>query len=127
LISDGFPTGDTVSVRTVIERAKAANVSVFTVIVPSFEYGGYGKPLPTILDLSGIVEETGGINVYATDKNYTQALRLIGEDVLSRYLLAFYPARDKRRDGNFHNLRVEVGEGLRVKQGRTGYVARGLQ
>src|SRR2546423_5118143 len=34
VITDGFATGDTVSARTVIERANAANVSVFSVTMP---------------------------------------------------------------------------------------------
>src|SRR6185369_9992668 len=80
LITDGFPTGDTVSARTVIERANAANISVFSVTMPSFSsgyLGTNGKPIPTILDVSGLVEETGGTNVYATDKNYVEAFKLI--------------------------------------------------
>jgi len=130
VITDGFPNSDKVSAQTVIERANAANVSVFSVTMPSFSFGYtamYGKPLPTILDVSGIVEETGGINVYATDKNYTEALKFIGEEILSRYLLAFYPAKNLRRDANFHKLRVEVRPGLTVSQSRTGYVGNGLQ
>jgi Ca-activated chloride channel family protein len=130
VITDGFATGDTVSARTVIERANAANVSVFSVTMPSFSFpylAIYGKPLPTILDLSGIVEETGGINVYATDKNYTEALKLISEEILSRYLLAFYPAKDKRHDGNFHKLRIEVRPGLIISQSRPGYTGDGRQ
>jgi len=130
VITDGFPNGDTVSWQTAIQRAHAANVSVFSVTMPSFSFGYqaiYGQPLPTILDASGIVEETGGINVYATDKNYAAALKLIGEEILSRYLLGFYPAKDKRRDGNFYKLRVEVRPGLTVSQTRTGYKGNGPQ
>ena len=128
VITDGFPNGDKVSAQTVIERANAANVSVFSVTIPSFSFGYMdGKPLPTILDVSGIVDETGGINVYATDKNYTEALKLIGQEIQSRYRLAFYPAKEKRRDGNFHKLRVEVRPGLTVSQSRAGYGVNGLQ
>jgi VWFA-related protein len=130
VITDGFPNGDMVSARTAIERANAANVSVFSVTMPSFSFqymAMNGKPLPTILDVSGIVEQTGGINVYATDMNYTDAFKLIGEEMLSRYLLAFYPSKDKRRDGNFYKLRVEVRPGLTVSQSRTGYKGNGPQ
>src|SRR2546429_3252838 len=38
VITDGFPNGDKVSARTVIERANAANVSVFSVTMPSFSF-----------------------------------------------------------------------------------------
>lgn len=124
VISDGFPTGDIVSPRTVIERANAANVSIYSVTMPSFSFGygeAYGKPLPTMLDLSGLVEKTGGVNVYATGGGYDEALRAISEEVMSRYVLAFYPGRGKRRDGNFHQLRVEVSAGLTVTQSRRQY------
>lgn len=130
VISDGFPTGDLISPRTVIERANAANVSVYSVTMPSFSYTyaeAYGKPLPTILDLSRLVEKTGGVNVYAPDNNYTDAFKSISEEVLSRYVLAFYPSNEQRRDGNLHTLRIEVPEGLTVSQSRQGFAGKGPQ
>ena len=130
VISDGFPTGDTVSPSTVIERANAANVTIYSVTMPSFSFipaSAQGEPLPTIFDLSGMVEKTGGVNVYATDKNYTAAFKAIGEEVLSRYVVAFYPSKEKRRDGNYHTLRIEAPEGLTVSQSRTGYSGEGLR
>ena len=36
VITDGFPCGDTVAAATVIERANAADVNVYTVTLPSF-------------------------------------------------------------------------------------------
>src|SRR5690349_17612154 len=36
VVTDGFPVGDTVSAPTVIERANAADVSVFVVTLPSY-------------------------------------------------------------------------------------------
>lgn len=130
VISDGFPVGDTVSPRTVIERANAANVTVYTVTMPSYSPGysaTSGRPLPTILDLSGLVEETGGMNVYVTDMNYVDALKAVSKEVLSRYVLAFYPDRRKRRDGGFHKLRIEAPGGMSVNQSRQGYAGKDLR
>lgn len=130
VVSDGFPTGDTVSPDTVIERANAADVVVYTLTMPSYSPGyaaGYGRPLPTILDLSGLAEETGGVNVYATDGNYVDALKTISKEVLSRYVLAFYPDREKRQDSNFHKLRVKAPDGMTVSQSRHGYAGKGTQ
>lgn len=126
VISDGFPTGDTVSARTVIERANAANVSVYSVTMPSFSfnYASHGRPLPTILDISGLVAETGGVGVYATDQNYTDAFKSIREQVLSKYVIAFYPNKEKR-DGQFHKLRIAAPGGLNVSQSRQGYEGKG--
>ena len=123
LITDGFPVGDTVAPRTVIERANAADVSVYTVTMPSFSLSGGGAPLPTILDISGLAALTGGRNVYATGDSYEELFRSLAEEVTSSYVLAFYPSEEKRYDGRFHAVRVEGPPALTVRQGRPGYVA----
>jgi Ca-activated chloride channel family protein len=124
VISDGFPTGDTVSPPTVIERANAANVTVYTVTMPSYGYAGAGgRPVPTILDVSGLIAQTGGVNVYATGGDYAGALKAVSTEVLSRYVLAFYPDRGKRLDGNFHRLSVQVPNGMTVSLSRRGYAS----
>jgi len=128
VISDGFPAGDMVSPRIVIERANAADVTVYTVTMPSYSFGyaaAYGRPLPTILDLSGLAAETGGTNVYATDSDYVGAFKAISKEVLSQYVLAFYPEEGKRRDSAFHKLRVVVPAGLTASQSRQGYAGNG--
>lgn len=128
VISDGFPTGDTVSPPTVIERANAANVSVYTVTMPSYGYGAAGgRPVSTILDVSGMASQTGGVNVYATSGNYAEALKAVSTEVLSRYVLAFYPDREKRLDGNLHRLRIEAPAGLTVSLSRQGYAGKGAR
>lgn len=124
LISDGFPVGDTVAPATVIERANSADVSVYTVTLPSFSRITLSQsrtPLPTPLDVSGIATQTGGINIYATDKDFESLFRALAEDVASSYVLAFYPPQENRRDGKFHSVRVEVAPGLTVRQSRPGY------
>jgi Ca-activated chloride channel family protein len=126
VITDGFPVGDTVSPATVIERANQAEVSVYTVTLPSFSRllasaSPEHAPLPTPLDVSGLVEKTGGTNVYATEKDYGPLFKALAEEVTSTYVLAFYPPEEKRRDGRFHAIRVEAPRGLSVRQNRTGY------
>src|SRR2546423_12332190 len=74
VITDGFPVGDTVSPDTVIERANQAEVSVYSVTLPSYSRllasaSPERAPLPTPLDASGLVEKTGGTNVYADEKH----------------------------------------------------------
>jgi VWFA-related protein len=125
VITDGFPVGDTVAPQTVIERANAAEVSVYTVTLPSYSRllasVGTRAPLPTPLDVSGLVEKTGGSNLYADAKDYEPLFRALAEEVTSTYVLAFYPPEEKRRDGRFHTIRVEAPPGLSVRQNRTGY------
>jgi len=126
VITDGFPVGDTVSPSTVIERANEAEVSVYSVTLPSFSRlvasaTPARTPLPTPLDVSGLVERTGGANFYAVGDDYEPLFRALAEEVTSTYVLAFYPPEEKRRDGRSHAVRVEGPRGLFVRQNRTEY------
>ena len=126
VVTDGFPVGDTVSAATVIERANAADASVYVVTLPSYSrllVAADRTPLPTPLDISGLVEMTGGKNVYARDTEYEPLFRALAEEVTSSYVLAFYPPLEKRHDGRFHTLRVEGPGGLMLRQSRPGYQA----
>ncbi|MBA2733046.1 MAG: VWA domain-containing protein [Acidobacteria bacterium] len=124
VVTDGFPVGDTVSARTVIERANAADVSVYTVTLPSFSrmlVSTERQPLPTPLDVSGLAEKTGGTSVYATERDFGPLFRALAEEVTSSYILAFYPPEEKRRDGRLHTIRIEAPRGLTIRQSRPGY------
>ena len=126
VVTDGFPVGDTVSAKTVIERANAADVSVFVVTLPSYSRiiaSTAQTPLPTPLDVSGLAELTGGRNVYANEKDYAPLFRALAEEVSSAYVLAFYPPEEKRRDGKLHTIRVEGPRGLTLRQSRSEYRA----
>jgi VWFA-related protein len=126
VVTDGFPVGDTVAPQTVIERANAADVSVFVVTLPSFSRvmaSSTQTPLPTPLDVSGLAELTGDRNVYANEKDYAPLFRALAEEVSSAYVLAFYPPEEKRHDGKVHTIRVEGPRGLLLRQSRTEYRA----
>lgn len=126
VVTDGFPVGDTVAPQTVIERANAADVSVFVVTLPSYSRviaSSAQTPLPTPLDVSGLAEMTGGRNVYAIEKDYAPLFRALAEEVSSAYVLAFYPPEEKRRDGQLHTIRVEGPRGLTLRQSRSEYRA----
>jgi len=126
VVTDGFPVGDTVSARTVIERANAADASIYVVTLPSYSRmlpASTQTPLPTPLDVSGLADLTGGRSVYADENNYDSLFRALAEEVTSAYVLAFYPSEQKRRDGQFHNIRVDGPSGLTLRQSRSGFQA----
>lgn len=130
IVTDGFPVGDTVSARTVIERANAADASVYVVTLPSYSRmlpASTKNPLPTPLDVSGLADLTGGRSVYAEENNYDALFRALAEEVTSAYVMAFYPAEQKRRDGQFHNIRVDGPGGLTLRQSRPGFQAEGQE
>src|SRR2546426_1250609 len=124
VITDGFPVGDTVSPDTVIERANAADTSVYVVTMPSYSrmlVSAQMTPLPTPLDVSGLVEKTGGRSVYANEKDLGPLFRAIAEEVASAYVLGFYPPVENRKDGKLHTIRIEGPAGLMLRQSRAGY------
>jgi Ca-activated chloride channel family protein len=130
VVTDGFPVGDNVAPKTVIERANAADVSVFVVTLPSYSRmmaSSSQTPLPTPLDVSGLAEATGGRNVYANESDYGPLFKALAEEVTSAYVLAFYPPEAKRRDGQMHTIRVEGPRGLTLRQSRIEYKAAGRQ
>lgn len=124
VITDGFPVGDIVSPETVIERANAADTSVYVVTMPSYSQmlaAAKVTPLPTPLDVSGLIEKTGGRSIYANEPDLGPLFRAIAEEVSSAYVLGFYPPPENRRDGKFHAIRIEGPRGLTVRQSRPGY------
>src|SRR5258705_5726742 len=126
MITDGFPVGDTVSPNTVIQRANAADTSVYVVTMPSYTRllaSAQTTPLPTPLDVSGLVERTGGRSIYANEKDMGPLFRAIAEEVASAYVLGFYPPLEKRNDGNLHTIRIEGPTGLTLRQSRSEYRA----
>ena len=80
-------------------------------------------PLPTPLDVSGLVEKTGGRSVYANEKDLGPLFRAIAEEVAAAYALGFYPPKEKRNDGKFHMIRIEGPQGMILRQSRPGYQA----
>ena len=125
VITDGFPVGDVVSPDTVIERANAADTSVYVVTMPSYTRmlaaSQITTPLPTPLDVSGLVEKTGGRSVYANQNDLGPLFRAIAEEVASAYVLGFYPPVENRKDGRAHTIRIEGPAGLTLRQSRAGY------
>ena len=124
VITDGFPVGDVVSADTVIERANAADTSVYVVTMPSYTHllaSTRMTPLPTPLDVSGLVERTGGRSMYANEKDLGPLFRAIAEEVAAAYVLGFYPPVEKRNDGKFHPIRIEGPADVTLRQSRGGY------
>jgi VWFA-related protein len=123
LITDGFPTGDTVSPKTVIERANAADTTVYSVTtMASFSrLQADKKPLPTLLDVSGLIEKTGGRAFYVNEKNYEPLFKSLYEEITASYVLAFYPPTENTQAGKFRSVKIEVPKGLEIKQNRSGY------
>jgi VWFA-related protein len=121
LITDGFPVGDTVSPKTVIERANNAETTVYSVLLPSYSrLQRDNKPLLTPLEASGLLEKTGGRAFYATQKSFDPLFKSLAEEITASYSLAIYP-KPQDRQVKFRRVRVETSKGFQIKQNRNGY------
>ena len=122
VITDGFPVGDTVSPKTVIERANEAETTVYTILLPSFSrLQRDKKPLMTPLEASGLIEKTGGRAFYVTEPSYDPLFKNLAEEITSSYVLAFYPDTATSQNGKFRQIRIESKSGFEIKQNRAGY------
>jgi hypothetical protein len=71
--------------------------------------------------VSGLIEKTGGRTFYANEKNFEPLFKALAEEITASYVLAFYPSDAARSNGKFYEVKVEVGNGLQIKQNRSGY------
>ena len=122
LITDGFPVGDVVSPKTVIERANQAETTVYSILLPSFSrLQRDKKPLLTPLEASGLLDKTGGRAFYATQKSFEPLFKSLAEEITASYVLAFYPQTQNRHDGKFRRVKIETPKNFQIKQNRSGY------
>ena len=122
VVSDGFPVGDVVSPRTLIERANDAETSVYSVILPSYSRLQLDKrPVMTPLEASGLIERTGGKSFYATDKSFDALFEALAEEITASYAIAFYPDKGSPSGAKERHVTIRSKSGFVVRQNRTGY------
>lgn len=122
-ISDGYAT-ESIDQRQLVARANEAEVTVYSITLPSYGVGQLGGRMVTLLDASLLVPATGGKDFSADSNDFTPALRAIAEEIRAGYTLAFYPPDNIRRDGLKHQLRVEVTKpGVIIRLNRDSYTS----
>ena len=122
VVSDGFPVGDVVSPRTLIERANDAETSVYSVILPSYSRLQIDKrPVMTPLEASGLIDRTGGKSFYATDKSFDALFEALAEEITASYAIAFYPEKAGSSGAKERQVTIRSKSGYVVRQNRTGY------
>ncbi len=118
VITDGYPVGDTVSPETVVERANASETSVYAVILPSYSrLSQNGRPVLTLLEASGLIDQTGGRSLYATEEDFDPLFRALAEEITASYALAFYP-KESEKDGKAKSVKVSTTNGFVVTQNK---------
>jgi hypothetical protein len=111
--------------RDMIHRANEAEVTVYSITLPSYIQGlGTNRRVMTLLDVSRVVPLTGGKDFSADAKDFTPVFKAIAEEIRSSYTIAYYPPEKNRSDTRTRQLRVEVKRpGAIVRANRTSYEA----
>lgn len=124
IITDGYAV-DTAEELNLIQRANDAEVTVYSVTLPSYLGAtGGGQRVMTLLDVSRVVPMTGGADFSADVRDFTPVFKAIAEEIRSGYTLAYSPPEKSKRDGQVHQIRVEVKRsGAIVRSSRTSYQA----
>ena len=125
VITDGFDNVDPTDQDDLIHRANDAEVTVFSITLPSYVAGlSSTQRSMTLLDVSRIVPMTGGSDFSADVKDFTPVFKAIAEEIRSGYTLAYYPPESSRHDGRAHQIKVEVRKsGAIVRASRNVYRA----
>jgi VWFA-related protein len=123
VITDGYDNVNPPDQPDVIRRANDAEVTVYSITLPSYMPGvGPSKRIMTLLDVSRIVPMTGGMDFSADTRDFTPVFKAIAEEIKSGYTLAFYPSEKNRRDGRLHQIRVECKRsGAIIRASRNAY------
>jgi Ca-activated chloride channel family protein len=125
VLTDGYDNVSPPEQSDLIRRANDAEVTVFSITLPSYMPGGPSdKRVMTLLDVSRIVPLTGGADFSADTRDFAPVFKSIAEEIRSGYTLAYYPPEANRHDGRVHQIRVECKHvGAIIRASRTSYQA----
>ncbi|HKP14136.1 MAG TPA: VWA domain-containing protein [Blastocatellia bacterium] len=125
VLTDGYDNVSPPDQADLIRRANDAEVTVFSITLPSYMPGGPSdRRVMTLLDVSRIVPMTGGADFSADTRDFAPVFKSIAEEIRSGYTLAYYPPEASRRDGRLHQVRVECKRvGAIIRASRTSYQA----
>ena len=124
LLTDGRDTSSRVSRLAAIDQAIQSETVVYAIGIGDSEYGGVNKQA-----LKEISERSGGRAFFPKkDADLTAAFAEIEQELRSQYLVA-YSSSNKKRDGSFRTMTIEVASPQFVKEGlklryRPGYFAK---
>lgn len=124
VLTDGYDNVSPPDQPEMIRRANDAEVTVYSITLPSYMPGvGPNQRMMTLLDVSHVVPQTGGKD-FSADKDFTPMFKAIAEEIRSSYTIAYYPPEKSRRDGRHHQIRIEcTRSGAIVRASRSSYNA----
>lgn len=123
IVTDGFDNISPTDQTDLIRRANDAEVTVYSITLPSYLMGmSKNQRSLTLLDVSRVVPLTGGKDFSADSKDFVPVFKAIAEEITYSYTIAYYPPEKSRNDGRVHQLRVDVNRpGAIIRASRTSY------
>jgi len=124
LLTDGWDTSSRLNMNAAIDQAIESETIIYAIGIGDKNYEGVDEG-----ELRKVAERTGG-RAFFPKKNVdlTAAFEAIQQELRSQYLLA-YSSTNKKRDGKFRQLQLEISnpdllkEQLKLRY-RPGYVAK---
>ncbi|HWW82032.1 MAG TPA: VWA domain-containing protein, partial [Vicinamibacterales bacterium] len=118
LITDGYDENSMAKVEEVLEKAEAAQVTIYVVGIG----GVAGISLKGEIMLRRLADETGGRVFFPPREiDLVPISETVSTDSHSRYLITYTP-KDQKKDGTWRNIAVEAPTGYKVRA-RAGYLA----
>ena len=104
LITDGVDTSSKVKFKDAVERAIKAEALVYSIgIGDSFNFSGVNEG-----SLRKLSEQTGGRAYFPrSESDLRAAFQQIQQDLREQYIVAYSPT-NKRKDGSFRQVKIEV-------------------
>jgi Ca-activated chloride channel homolog len=123
VVTDGYDNVDSTEQEALIKRAVEAEVTIYSITLPSYGTAGLGNQrIMTLLDVSRIVPMTGGSDFSADSNDFTPVFKAIAEEIKAGYTLAYYPSEKSRSDGRVHQIRIQPKRsGIIIRASRTSY------
>jgi Ca-activated chloride channel family protein len=127
LLTDGFDTSSRLKRSEAIESSLAAEAVIYAIGIGDGKYSGVDKDA-----LNAVAASTGGRAFFPKKEiDLAKAFGEIEQELRSQYLIA-YTSTNKRRDGSFRQMHLEITNPLLQKQKlklryRPGYFVRPLQ
>ena len=122
VLTDGYDNVSPPEQSEMIRRANDAEVTVYSITLPSYMPGvGSNQRMMTLLDVSQVVPLTGGRD-FSASKDLPTMFKAIAEEIRSSYTIAYYPLEKSRRIGQLHQIRIECTKsGAIVRASRSSY------
>ena len=127
LLTDGFDTSSRLKRSEAVQTAIAAEAVIYAIGIGDGKYSGVDKDA-----LNSVAESTGGRAFFPRKEvDLARAFSEIEQELRSQYLIT-YTSTNRRRDGSYRQMQLEVVNPVLEKQKlklryRPGYYARPLQ